>query len=150
MDNLGQGRQVTDSFAGQTIEATRRALTARLKSSAIDSAELDARILVGATLDLDLTGVIAAASRLLTSEESIRLQDFARRRLSGEPIARILGLKEFWGLPLKLSAATLGPRPDTETGGELALQMMRAAPGRGPRLRISDIGTGSGAILLAL
>ena len=141
---------MTESLAGQTVETARRALTARFKSGRIDSAELDARILVGATLDLDLTGVIAAASRLLTSEESIRLQDFARRRLSGEPIARILGLKEFWGLPLKLSAATLVPRPDTETVVELALQMMRAAPDRGPRLRIADIGTGSGAILLAL
>src|SRR5258705_13733287 len=144
------GRRVTDSFAGQTVETARRALTARFKSGRIDSAELDARILVGATLDLDLTGVIAAASRPLTSEESIRLQDFARRRLSGEPIARILGLKEFWGLPLKLSAATLVPRPDTETGVELALQMMRAAPDRGPRVGIADIGTGSGRILLAL
>src|SRR5258707_177394 len=150
MDNLGQGRQVTDSFAGQTIEATRRALTARLKSSAIDSAELDARILVGATLDLDLTGVIAAASRLLTSEESIRLQDFARRRLSGEPVARILGLKEFWGLPLKLSAATLVPRPDTETVVELALELLRADGALNHKLRIADLGTGTGAILLAL
>ena len=141
---------MTESLVGQTVETARRALTARFKSGRIDSAELDARILVGATLDLDLTGVIAAASRPLTSEESIRLQDFARRRLSGEPIARILGLKEFWGLPLKLSAATLVPRPDTETVVELALQMMRAAPDRGPRLRIVDIGTGSGAILLAL
>jgi len=99
---------VTESLAGQTVETARRALTARFKSGRIDSAELDARILVGATLDLDLTGVIAAASRPLTSEESIRLQDFARRRLSGEPIARILGLKEFWGLPLTLSAAQAG------------------------------------------
>jgi release factor glutamine methyltransferase len=141
---------VTDSIARQTVEVARRALSARLKSSAIDSAELDARILVGAALDLDLTGVIAAASRPLTSEEAIRLEDFARRRLSGEPIARILGRKEFWGLPLKLSAATLVPRPDTETVVELALQMLRAAPERGRRLRIADIGTGSGAILLAL
>ncbi len=141
---------MTDCFAGQTVEAARRALTARLKSSAIDSAELDARILVGAALDLDLTGVIAAASRPLTSDQSIRLEDFARRRLSGEPIARILELKEFWGLPLKLSAATLVPRPDTETVVELGLEMLRAAPDRGRRLRIADIGTGSGAILLAL
>src|SRR5258705_2737398 len=145
-----RGPRVTESLAGQTVETARRALTARFKSGRIDSAELDARILVGATLDGDLTGVIAAGSRPLTAEESIRLQDFARRRLSGEPIARILGLKEFWGLPLKLSAATLVPRPDTETVVELALQMMRAAPDRGPRLRIADIGTGSGAILLAL
>jgi release factor glutamine methyltransferase len=141
---------VTDSLAGQTVEAARRALTTRFKSNDIDSAELDARILVGSALDLDLSGVIAAASRPLTSDESIRLEDFARRRLSGEPIARILGLKEFWGLPLTLSAATLVPRPDTETVVELALEMLRAAPDRGRRLRIADIGTGSGAILLAL
>jgi release factor glutamine methyltransferase len=141
---------VTDSLAGRTVEAARRALTARFKSNDIDSAELDARILVGSALDLDLSGVIAAASRPLTSDESIRLEDFARRRLSGEPIARILGLKEFWGLPLTLSAATLVPRPDTETVVELALEMLRAAPDRGRRLRIADIGTGSGALLLAL
>jgi release factor glutamine methyltransferase len=141
---------VIDSFAGQTVEAARRALTARFKSNDIDSPGLDARILVGAALGLDLTGVIAAASRPLTSDETIRLDDFARRRLAGEPIARILGLKEFWGLPLQLSAATLVPRPDTETVVELALEMLRAAPDPGRRLRVADIGTGSGAILLAL
>jgi release factor glutamine methyltransferase len=141
---------VIDSFAGQTVEAARRALTARFKSNDIDSPELDARILVGAALGLDLTGVIAAASRPLTSDETIRLDDFAHRRLAGEPIARILGLKEFWGLPLQLSAATLVPRPDTETVVELALEMLRAAPDPGRRLRVADIGTGSGAILLAL
>ena len=58
--------------------------------------------------------------------------------------------KEFWGLPLQLSAATLVPRPDTETVVELALEMLRAAPRPDRRLRIADIGTGSGAILLAL
>ena len=70
--------------------------------------------------------------------------------LTGEPVARILGTKEFWGLPLKLSAATLVPRPDTETVVELALEMLRAAPHPDHRWRIADIGTGSGAILLAL
>jgi release factor glutamine methyltransferase len=141
---------VSYSLAGQTVAAARRALTARFKSGGSDSAELDARILAGAALGLDLTGVIAAASRPLTSDEAIRLEDFARRRLGGEPTARILGLKEFWGLPLQLSAATLVPRPDTETVVELALEMLRAAPDSGRRLRIADIGTGSGAILLAL
>jgi release factor glutamine methyltransferase len=141
---------VSDSFAGQSVEAARRAVTALFKSSAIDSAELDARILVGAVTGLDLTGMITAASRPLTSDESTRLEDFTRRRLAGEPVARILGLREFWGLPLQLSAATLVPRPDTETVVELALEMLRAsAPARRP-LRIVDLGTGSGAILLAL
>jgi release factor glutamine methyltransferase len=141
---------VTESFAAQTIETARRALTARFKSGGIDTAELDARILVGAALGLDLTGMIAAASRRLTSDESIGLEDFARRRLEGEPVARILGNKEFWGLSLKLSPATLVPRPDTETVVELALEMLRTATDASRALRIADIGTGSGAILLAL
>jgi len=138
------------SLAGQAIETARRTLTALFRTNGIDSAELDARMLVGAALGLDLTGMIAAASRPLTSGESIRLEDFARRRLAGEPVARILGVKEFWGLPLQLSAATLVPRPDTETVVELALEMLRAAPDPDHALRIVDIGTGSGAILLAL
>ena len=107
-------------------------------------------MLVGAMLGLDLTGVIAAANRRLTSDEAKRLEDFTRRRLDGEPVARILGTREFWGLPLKLSAATLVPRPDTETVVELALEMLRAAPRPDHPPRIADIGTGSGAILLAL
>jgi release factor glutamine methyltransferase len=141
---------VTEFFAGRTVEAARRALTARLKSGDIESAELDARILVGAVLGLDLTGIIAAASRPLTSDEALRLENFTGRRLNGEPVARILGLKEFWGLPLQLSAATLVPRPDTETVVELALEMLQAAPRPDRAPRIADIGTGSGAILLAL
>jgi len=140
---------VTDSFARQTVETARRALTAQFKNNHIDSAELDARILVGAVLGLDLTGVIAKAARVLTSDETTHLEDFTRRRLAGEPVARILGTREFWRLRLKLSAATLVPRPDTETVVELALEMLRAGRPDHP-LRIADIGTGSGAILLAL
>jgi release factor glutamine methyltransferase len=138
------------SFAGQTVEAVRRKLTARFKSSHIDTAELDARILVRTAIGLDLTGLITSAARPVTSDEATRLEDFTRRRLAGEPVARILGAREFWGLPLQLSAATLVPRPDTETVVELALEMLRAEPDPTHRLRIADIGTGSGAILLAL
>ena len=104
--------------------------------------------MVGAALNLDLTGIITAASRKLTPDESNRLEAFAARRVNGEPVARILGQKEFWGLPLKLSTATLVPRPDTETVVELALEIIRAAPPRA--LRIADLGAGTGAILLAL
>lgn len=138
------------AFAGQTIEAARRALTARFRDQQIDSAELDARILVGAVLGLDLTGLITSARRPVTPEQAARLEDFARRRLAGEPVARLLGRREFWGLPLQLSAETLVPRPDTETVVELALEMVRDAPASDRALRIADIGTGSGAILLAL
>jgi release factor glutamine methyltransferase len=140
---------VSHPFTGHTVETARRTLTARFRTNAIDSAELDARILVGAALGLDLTGLITAATRILTAAEAVRLENLACRRLTGEPVARILGAKEFWGLPLQLSTATLVPRPDTETVVELALEMLRAGPAQDP-LRIADIGTGSGAILLAL
>ena len=139
-----------ESFTGLTVEAARRSLASRFRTQAIESAELDARVLVGAALGLDLSGLIAAAARPVTTEEFVRLEDFARRRLAGEPVARILGIKEFWGLPLQLSPATLVPRPDTETVVELALEIWRAERHSDRQLRIADIGTGSGAILLAL
>ena len=137
-------------LAGPTVEAARRALAVRFRNDKIDSAELDARMLVGAALGLDLTGMIAAAGRPLTPDQSAIIEDFARRRLAGEPVARLVGLKEFWGLPLQLSPATLVPRPDTETVVELALEMLHDAPVQSRLPRIADIGAGSGAILLAL
>ena len=140
---------MTGISAGQTVETARRALAKKLHAAGIDSAELDARLLMGAALQLDLTGLITSISRRLATSETLALDGFARRRIAGEPVARILGWKEFWGLPLKLSASTLVPRPDTETVVEAALENARGlAPDR--PLRIADIGTGSGAILLAL
>jgi release factor glutamine methyltransferase len=139
-----------DALAGQTIETARRALTAQLKRAGVESADLDARILVGSVFDLDLTGLIATAARILTDVEAERLEGFARRRIAGEPAARIVDLKEFWGLPLRLSPATLVPRPDTETVVEAALEILRTESKCDSSLRIADLGTGSGAILLAL
>ncbi|WP_041748676.1 peptide chain release factor N(5)-glutamine methyltransferase [Bradyrhizobium cosmicum] len=136
-------------FAGLSIESARRALAAQLKAAQLDEAELDARILLGAAVGLDLTGLIAQASRLLTEAEASRLAQHAQRRIAGEPVARILGVREFWGLPFRLSEATLVPRPDTETVVELALEIFRERKTPRPP-RIADIGTGSGAILLAL
>ncbi|MBA4035080.1 MAG: peptide chain release factor N(5)-glutamine methyltransferase [Bradyrhizobium sp.] len=134
----------------QTVETARRALALQFKSAAIDSAELDARLLTGHTLGLDLTGMITAAQRQLTHDEFARLENYARRRLAGEPVARIVGEKEFWGLPLRLGPATLVPRPDTETVVEVALEVMRTGGALDRPLRIADLGTGTGAILLAL
>jgi release factor glutamine methyltransferase len=139
-----------EPFAGQTVEATRRVLTARFRKQGIGSAELDARMLAGAALGLDLTALIAATMRIITQDEATCLENFTQRRLAGEPVARILGVKEFWGLALQLSPATLVPRPDTETVVELALEIGRGERRADPPPRIADIGTGSGAILLAL
>jgi release factor glutamine methyltransferase len=140
----------SESRQGETVDAVRRALAARFNEAGIDAAELDARLLVGAALKLDLTGLIASSARRLTMSEAERVEAFATRRLRGEPVARILGEKEFWGLKLKLSAETLVPRPDTETVVELALELTRDEPASANAMRILDIGTGTGAILLAL
>ncbi|MGH6678788.1 MAG: N5-glutamine methyltransferase family protein, partial [Bradyrhizobium sp.] len=135
---------------GQSVETVRRALAARFRAAGSDSSELDARLLMGAALALDLTGLVRSAARRLTEQEMDRIEGFARRRLKGEPVARILGEREFWSLKLQLSPETLVPRPDTETVVELALEMLGSTSLSSRPLRILDIGTGSGAILLAL
>ncbi|HEY0235291.1 MAG TPA: peptide chain release factor N(5)-glutamine methyltransferase [Afipia sp.] len=137
-------------FEGRSIDEVRRKLAATFASHGLDSPELDARILVGEALGLDLTGLIAQGERHITVHDALILSSFADRRISGEPVARILGRKEFWGLPLELSPATLVPRPDTETVVEVALEFLRAGNKTNGAIRIADIGTGSGAILLAL
>ncbi|MCK1419832.1 peptide chain release factor N(5)-glutamine methyltransferase [Bradyrhizobium sp. 180] len=140
---------MSNPFTGQSIESARRTLATQLRSAQRDEADLDARILLGAVLGLDLTGLIAQATRSLTDAEASRLAQHAQRRIAGEPVARILGTREFWGLPFRLSEATLVPRTDTETVVELALEILREQKAAYPP-RIADIGTGSGAILLAL
>ncbi len=137
-------------FAGLTIEAARRALAAQLKDNNIESPDLDARLLIGSALDLDHTGLATQAARKITDEEAMIIDRSAQRRIAHEPVARILGHKEFWGLDLRLSEATLVPRPDTETVVEAALDVLRSNPQATRAPRIADIGTGSGAILLAL
>lgn len=140
---------MSSPFTGQAIESARRALNAALTSAGIDDAALDARILLCAALGVDHTGLIKHAARPLTADEAERLDRYVQRRLAGEPVARILGIREFWGLPFHLSQATLVPRPDTETVVERALEIYRERPASAPP-RIVDIGVGSGAILLAL
>lgn len=137
-------------FEGRSIDEVRRKLAATFAAHGLDSPELDARILLGEALGLDLTGLIAQGNRRMTVHDSLILSSFAHRRISGEPVARILGRKEFWGLSFELSPATLVPRPDTETVVEAALEFLRDEKKHNGTIRIADIGTGSGAILLAL
>lgn len=89
-----------------------------------------------------------AHDELLVGEAGVaRLTTFSKRRLRGESVARIIGMREFWGLPFQLSPDTLEPRPDTEFVVETALNCVkdRQAP-----LRILDLGTGTGCILISL
>ncbi|MBB5605623.1 MULTISPECIES: peptide chain release factor N(5)-glutamine methyltransferase [unclassified Janthinobacterium] len=105
---------------------------------------LDNRILLSHALGLSRVGLITQSERVLTDEEVQRLSALLERRLRGEPIAYIVGQREFFGLPFEVSEAVLIPRPDTELLVELALDRL---PAQG---RLLDMGTGSGAIAVAL
>ncbi|MGB6535890.1 MAG: peptide chain release factor N(5)-glutamine methyltransferase, partial [Xanthobacteraceae bacterium] len=133
-----------------TVGAARRACTRQFRAAGIDTPELDARILMGRALSLDHAELVAAEARQLDAEQTNTITALARRRLTHEPIARILGGKEFWSLPLRIDATTLVPRPETETLVETALDAVDAGGARSRPLRIADLGTGCGAILLAL
>lgn len=136
--------------AAPTIAEARRDSAARLRANGIDSPDLDARILIGHALGLDHAGLALAASRRLDAAERAAIAALLVRRLAHEPVARIVGRKEFWGLSLAVDATTLVPRPDTETVVEAALAAVDAGGSRRRAWRIADLGTGSGAILLAL
>ncbi len=114
-----------------TVDQVRRFWAAEFRAAGLGSPELDARILVGHALSLDHAGLVAASARQLTPGEASAIATLARRRLAHEPIARIVGAKEFWGLGLAVDAATLVPRPETETVVEAALAAVDRERARG-------------------
>jgi release factor glutamine methyltransferase len=131
---------------GATVEQGRRTLAASFRAAGLDSPELDARVITGHALGLDHAALVAAATQPLDDAAAARIAACEARRLAGEPVSRIVGAREFWGLRLAVTPAVLVPRPETETVVELALTLVD----RGSAPRIADLGVGSGAILLAL
>ena len=136
--------------AGLTVVEARRSLAEAFRQEDLESPDLDARLLTGHVLGLDHAALVAQAGRKLDSRETAALHKLALRRLDREPVARIIGIKEFWGLPLRLNKATLVPRPETETLVEVSLAALDSGGPRSRAIRIADLGTGSGAILIAL
>ncbi len=126
-------------------EAT-RAAARELTQGGIETPELDARVLASEAFGVGTAEVLVGAAEA-SSAGLATLDGFIARRLSGEPVARILGRREFWGLDFALTPATLAPRPDTETVVETALSFVAD---RSAALRVLDLGTGSGCILLAV
>ncbi|MSP32955.1 MAG: peptide chain release factor N(5)-glutamine methyltransferase [Pseudolabrys sp.] len=141
--------------ATRTITTARQALAEKFRQAGIDSADADARLLVAHALGIDRAALITNGERALSAGEIKTIDALGARRLKREPVARIFGVKEFWSLPLRISEAVLVPRSETETLIEAALDfVVRGGLGmknlRMEGLRILDIGTGSGALLLAL
>ncbi|ENM5785096.1 peptide chain release factor N(5)-glutamine methyltransferase [Vibrio metoecus] len=128
-----------------TIEAALKAATEQLQQSGSDSPALDAAVLLCHVLAKPRSYLLTWPDKTLEEPALASLDALLARRMAGEPIAYILGEREFWSLPLKVSPSTLIPRPDTERLVELALDKAALMDGE-----LLDLGTGTGAIALAL
>jgi len=136
---------VTDANP-DTLVATWKAAQARLKEARIDSPAIDARLLLEAATGASRIDILTEPYRPVTPEQRDQLDGWIERRLKREPVSRILGRKAFWKIMLNVTPDVLSPRPDTETLLDIAL----LAFGPHQAFSIIDLGTGSGAILLAL
>lgn len=121
-----------------------------LGDAGVEGASRDARILAAAGCGLSSAQILSEPNRVLTAQECARLDELRRRRMRREPISRILGRRGFMDLDLEISPATLDPRPDTETLVEAAMKVLREEGRENAPLEILDLGTGTGAILIAL
>lgn len=124
-------------------------LVARFAGAGIDSATLDARLLICHAAGLSHEQFIAEPGHVLSADAARRLDEMAQRRLAGWPLARITGMKEFWGRQFALAPETLVPRPDSELLVETGLAELAGGVGAG-KARLGDLGTGSGCLLVSL
>lgn len=134
---------------GPTIEATLASATRRLLEDgphADTRAASDAEVLLGHVLGWPRGTLIARGDLRLAIDDLARFEALVKRRIAGEPVAYCTGRREFWSLELEVDANVLVPRPETELLVEMALQVL--ASRRNPR--VADLGTGSGAVALAV
>ncbi len=119
-----------------------------LKASGAESPRLDVRMLASAVLECSPKDVLMQSTATMRDQDYDRFQELVSRRCKGEPVSRIIGVREFWSLPFSLSADTLDPRPDSETIIEAALKIHSDSAVKS--LSVLDAGTGTGCLLLAL
>jgi release factor glutamine methyltransferase len=124
-----------------------RDAAAALSAAGLDNVRLEARLLLSRAAGLSVEQLIAHGNEAAPAAVAVTLRELTARRIQREPMAYILGEREFWGLPFKVSPDVLVPRPDSETLIEAALALM---PDRHRPWHILDLGLGSGCLLLTL
>lgn len=130
-----------------TVGAALSDAAARLAAAGIESARLDARLLLAAATGRTAEQIVARPDASLSQQDKDAFVALIARRMRREPVAQLLGHREFWSLDFVTTRDTLTPRPDTETIVEAALKLF---PDRSAALRILDLGTGTGCLLAAL
>lgn len=135
------------SLSLQSVQA--RAAQA-LRRSGVETAALDARALLKSATGLPFEALIVKGREPIGPDSERRFEDYVVRRLAGEPVSRIRGTREFYGRDFRIDPHTLDPRPDTETLVAAVLDLVERENLSGRPLRLLDLGTGSGCILLTL
>lgn len=130
-----------------TFDAAIAAAVRRLEDAGVAEPRRDARLLLADLLECDVATVIAWPERCLDAETKAAFEARVARRGAREPVSRILGQREFWSLPFLLSPETLDPRPDSEL---LVASLLEEVEDRTAPLRLLDLGSGSGCLLLSL
>ncbi len=138
---------MAEAAPADTLGSVLAAAAAALAKAGCREPRRRARRLVASALEISAAELLIDADRMLGRTEVSRLVGLVDRMTRGEPLSRVLGRREFWGLEFELSEATLDPRPESETLVETVLSRIAD---RGAPLRVLDLGTGSGCLLLAL